>query len=127
LYERLRFRDANDQGKQPFLERNRLTRSATFRAINNAPLRTSTFSVSLNRGRRKPGPDEFHQPTNNNRGDKMETRMPLGQRIARFLETRYVHRAHPHYLPEFAGFGIILILAVWPMLSMVAAALEKMR
>jgi hypothetical protein len=57
----------------------------------------------------------------------METRMPLGQRIARFIETRYVHRAHPHYLPELAGFGIILFLAVWPMLSLVATALEKMR
>jgi hypothetical protein len=57
----------------------------------------------------------------------METKMPIGQRIARFLETRYVHRAHPHYLPELAGFGLILILAVWPMLSMVAMALERMR
>jgi hypothetical protein len=57
----------------------------------------------------------------------MDSKRPIGQRIARFLETRYVHRAHPHYLPEFAGFGLILILAVWPMLSMVAAALEKMR
>lgn len=57
----------------------------------------------------------------------METRMPLGQRIARFLETRYVHRSQPHYLPELAGFGVILILVVWPMLSMVAAALERMR
>ena len=57
----------------------------------------------------------------------METRMPLGQRIARFLETRYVHRSQPHYLPELAGFGIILILAVWPMLSLVATALQRMR
>ena len=57
----------------------------------------------------------------------MKTKMRLGQRTARFLETRYVHRAHPHYLPELAGFGIILILAVWPMLSMVAMALERMR
>jgi hypothetical protein len=56
----------------------------------------------------------------------MESKMPIGQRIARFLETRYVHRAHPHYLPELAGFGMILILAV-TMLSMVAAALERMR
>jgi hypothetical protein len=30
-------------------------------------------------------------------------------------------------LPELAGFGVILILAVWPMLSLVATALEKMR
>jgi hypothetical protein len=57
----------------------------------------------------------------------METKMPIGQRIARFLETRYVQRAHPNYLPELVGFGLILILAVWPMLSMVAAALERMR
>jgi hypothetical protein len=57
----------------------------------------------------------------------MESKMPIGQRIARFLETRYVHRAHPHYLPELAGFGLILILAVWSMLSMVAVALERMR
>ena len=57
----------------------------------------------------------------------METRMPIGQRISRFIEERYVHRAHPHYLPEFAGFGVILILVVWPMLSLVVTALEKMR
>ena len=57
----------------------------------------------------------------------METRMPIGQRISRFIEERYVHRAHPHYLPELAGFGIILFLAVWPMLLLVATALEKMR
>jgi hypothetical protein len=57
----------------------------------------------------------------------METRMPIGQRIARFLEERYVHRAHPHYLPELAAFGLILLLVVWPMLSLVARALETMR
>ena len=57
----------------------------------------------------------------------METRMPIGQRIARFIEERYVHRAEPHYLPELAGFGAILILVVWPMLSLVAMALERMR
>jgi hypothetical protein len=57
----------------------------------------------------------------------METRIPIGQRISRFLEERYVHRTRPHYLPELALFGVILILAVWPMLSMVATALETMR
>ncbi|MGH7983873.1 MAG: hypothetical protein ACREFF_12115 [Candidatus Udaeobacter sp.] len=53
--------------------------------------------------------------------------MPIGQRISRFLEERYVHRAHPHYLPELALFGAILLLGVWPMLSLVARALETMR
>jgi hypothetical protein len=57
----------------------------------------------------------------------METRMPIGQRISRFLEERYVHRARPHYGPELAGFGLILILAVWPTFWLVAMALEKMR
>jgi hypothetical protein len=57
----------------------------------------------------------------------METRIPIGQRISRFLEERYVHRAQPHYLPELAAFGVILILAVWPTFSMVATALETMR
>jgi len=56
----------------------------------------------------------------------MKTTMPIGQRISRFLEERYVHRAHPHYLPELAVFGVILLLGVWPMLSL-AAALETMR
>jgi hypothetical protein len=53
--------------------------------------------------------------------------MPIGQRIARFIEERYVHRAQPHYLPELASFGLILVLVVWPMLSLVAMALERMR
>jgi hypothetical protein len=56
----------------------------------------------------------------------MKTTMPIRWRILRFLEERYVHRAHPHYLPELALFVVILILAVWPMLSLVAA-LETMK
>jgi hypothetical protein len=71
----------------------------------------------------------FYKQQTTHRGeyDHMETKMPIGQRISRFLEERYLHRARPHYLPELAGFGVILILAVWPMLSLVATALEKMR
>jgi hypothetical protein len=59
--------------------------------------------------------------------DTMKTTMPIWWRIARFLENRYVHRARPHYLPELAGFGVLLILVVWPILSQLATALEKMR
>jgi hypothetical protein len=57
----------------------------------------------------------------------MKTKMPMWWRIARFIENRYVHRARPHYLPELAGFGVILLFAVWPMISLLAAALERMR
>jgi len=56
----------------------------------------------------------------------MKTTMPLGQRISRFLEERYVHRARPHYLPELALFGLIMILAAWPMVTL-AAALNLLR
>jgi len=52
--------------------------------------------------------------------------MPIGQRISRFLEERYVHGARPHYLPELALFGLIEILAVWPVF-LVTAALETIR
>jgi len=37
-----------------------------------------------------------------------------------------VHRARPHYLPELALFGLILILAAWPMLTL-ASALNLLR
>jgi len=57
----------------------------------------------------------------------MKTTMPMWWRIARFIETRYTQRARPHYLPELAGFGLLLILAVLPMVSLLAAALERMR
>ena len=53
--------------------------------------------------------------------------MPMWWRIARFIENRYVHRARPSYLPELAGFGVILILAVCPMLLLLVAALERMK
>lgn len=56
----------------------------------------------------------------------MKNTMPLRVRISRFLEERHVYRARPHFLPELALFGLIVILAVWPMFSL-AAALETMR
>ncbi len=58
--------------------------------------------------------------------DHMKTTMPISQRISRFLEERYVHRARPHYLPELVLFGVIAILAVWPVF-LVTAALETIR
>jgi len=56
----------------------------------------------------------------------MKTKMPIGQRISRFLEARYVHRERPHYLPELAVFGVIAILAVWPVF-LVATALHLIK
>lgn len=71
----------------------------------------------------------FHQPTQNNihrRYDHMKTTMPMRVRISRFLEERYVHRAQPHYFPELALFGLTVIIAVWPMISL-ASAMETVR
>jgi hypothetical protein len=58
--------------------------------------------------------------------EHMKTTMPMWWRIARFIENRYVHRAHPHYLPELAVFAVIAMLGVWPVF-LVATALERMK
>jgi hypothetical protein len=71
----------------------------------------------------------FHQPTRKNikrRYDHMKTTMPIRVRISRFLEERYVQRAQPHYLPELVLFGITVITAVWPVLSL-ALAMETVK
>lgn len=71
----------------------------------------------------------FHQPRQKNiprRYDHMKTTMPMRVRISRFLEERYVHRAQPHYFPELALFGIIVSLALWPMMSL-ASAMEVLK
>jgi hypothetical protein len=71
----------------------------------------------------------FHQPRQNNihrRYDQMKTTMPMRVRISRFLEERYVHRAQPHFFPELALFGLTVIIAVWPMISL-ASAMETVR
>ena len=65
-----------------------------------------------------------HQPTPNKQNrsvDHMKTTMPIRIRISRFIEERYVHRAQPGFFPELALFGLIVIIAVWPMLSLPAA------
>ncbi|HEU0274586.1 MAG TPA: hypothetical protein VFQ83_08685, partial [Candidatus Udaeobacter sp.] len=51
----------NNQGKRPFLERNRLIRSTTFWVVSNAPLGTLMFPVSLNGDPREPGLMNFNQ------------------------------------------------------------------
>ncbi|HEY4284414.1 MAG TPA: hypothetical protein VGM62_15230 [Chthoniobacterales bacterium] len=53
--------------------------------------------------------------------DRMKTTMPMRIRISRFIEERYLHRAQPGFFPELALFGLIVIIAVWPMLSLPAA------
>ena len=47
-------------------------------------------------------------------------------RASRVLSERYHHRERPNYFADVILWGLIIILAVWPMLSLVAA-LERLR
>ena len=50
----------------------------------------------------------------------MKSHISLRARIARFLSDRYAQRERPNYLPEVLVFGMIVIAAIWPILSLVA-------
>jgi hypothetical protein len=56
----------------------------------------------------------------------MKNTMSLRVRALRFLGERYVQRAQPHYFPELALFAVIVIITVWPILSL-AVAMETLR
>jgi len=47
-------------------------------------------------------------------------------RVSRFLDERFRHRERPAYVPELLLWGLIVILATWPMLSL-ASAIETLR
>ena len=131
LHERLRFRDGNDQGqRRSWNVIGRVPLGQVLGHLQRVVLNFDVLGLAngtvVNLG---PLISLFHQPTHNNnnrRYNHMKTTMPMRLRILRFLEERYVHRARPHYFPELALFGVILILAVWPMLSL-AAALDLLR
>ena len=79
---------------------------------------------------RQPPPSENHHYRSSSadsprRVETLQNRIPLRERIARFLEDRRVYGA-PHSLPEFAVLGVIVIVSIWPLLSLVAA-METLR
>ena len=45
----------------------------------------------------------------------MEPTNSMGVRAARFLTDRYAYRTQPNYLSELVAFGIVVLIAVWPM------------
>jgi hypothetical protein len=45
----------------------------------------------------------------------METTNSMRVRAARFLTDRYAYRTQPNYLSELLVFGIVVLIAVWPM------------
>jgi hypothetical protein len=51
----------------------------------------------------------------------METTNSLRARASRFFTDRYAYRAKPNYLSELIAFGIIVSIAVWPMVLLANA------
>jgi len=37
-------------------------------------------------------------------------------RVSRFFSDRYAYRAEPDYLSELVAFGMIVFIAVWPII-----------
>jgi ABC-type Fe3+-siderophore transport system permease subunit len=52
---------------------------------------------------------------------KMETTNALRIRASRFFTDRYAYRTQPDYLSELIAFGVIVLIAVWPMVLLANA------
>jgi hypothetical protein len=52
---------------------------------------------------------------------KMETTNSIRVRASRFLSDRYAYRAQPNYLSELVAFGIVVSIAVWPIILLANA------
>ena len=56
----------------------------------------------------------------------MKTTKSTRLRVSRFCGQRYVQRERPNCFAEFALFGVIVITAFWPILSLAnAMALQR--
>ena len=51
----------------------------------------------------------------------MKTTTSTRMRASRFLSDRYAYRERPNYLPELVVFGIMVIIATWPIFSLANA------
>jgi len=51
----------------------------------------------------------------------MKTMTSTRTRASRFLSDRYAYRERPNYLPELVVFGIVVIIATWPIFSLANA------
>lgn len=56
----------------------------------------------------------------------MKNKRPIRIRVARFLSERYLQRERPGYFADFFFWGVTVIIAVWPMFSLVHA-MEMLR
>lgn len=51
----------------------------------------------------------------------LKTKNSLRVRASRFFSDRYAYRAQPDYLSELIAFGIIVFIAVWPIVLLANA------
>jgi hypothetical protein len=52
---------------------------------------------------------------------KMETTNSIRVRVSRFFAHRYAYRAQPSYLSELVAFGLIVFIAIWPIILLANA------
>jgi hypothetical protein len=50
---------------------------------------------------------------------KKETQSSIRFRASRFFSDRQAYNAEPHYISELVAFGIVLFMALWPIISLV--------
>ncbi len=48
-------------------------------------------------------------------------------RASRFFSDRYAYRAEPSYLSELVAFGMIVFIAVWPIILLAGAIATSVR
>jgi hypothetical protein len=48
----------------------------------------------------------------------MKSSTPFRIRLRRFITDRYAYRAKPDYLSELVVLGIIVLTAIWPIVSL---------
>jgi hypothetical protein len=51
----------------------------------------------------------------------MKPTTPVRIRFRRFITDRYAYRTQPNFLSELVVFGIIVLLAAWPMFFLASA------
>ena len=51
----------------------------------------------------------------------METTNSIRGRASRFFSDRHAYRAEPNYLSELVAFGIVVSVAVWPIILLANA------
>jgi hypothetical protein len=56
-----------------------------------------------------------------------ETTNSLRIRASRFFTDRYAYRAQPSYLSELVAFGMIVVIAVWPIILLANAMAVSVR